>query len=504
MTKTPLGHQLILTIIVMAALTGAPRPARADVPFVLHQQGRIYDVNTEQPLEGTYQVTFSLYVDDTPQAAAEWTDTRSIIFENGFFSAVLTIDLSDFDGSVRYLGIGIGNDPEMTPRLEIGSVPYALTCSDAIGTIHPTSIHITGKGEVIDNNGDWVGGTAPSGPVGPTGPAGPTGPTGPTGPSGTVGPTGPQGTQGSQGPTGNPGSVGPTGPQGAQGLPGPTGPQGPNGPGNGYWTQNGSKIYYDTGNVGVGTDDPIADLQIGGTYVGLQWGSSGDPLDNFVLATDKTYSATPGFRLWSGNSGTASHLLTVLSTGKVGIGTATPGAKLAVWGGATFGGPYAAMTMGDGDAAFAGDVGIGTTGPQGPLHVYQSSGDVNVYLEAETGSPYLYLDGSSTTWYGLSFRNNGSELWKIGNAGLGAGDLVFYEDTSTPRMVLQNNGNVGIGTTSPGAKLHVDDVMKLQPRSSAPSCTAGDTGLLYVDDSGALCFCDGSSWSPAAGGGTCS
>lgn len=62
-------------------------------------------------------------------------------------------------------------------------------------------------------------------------------------------------------------------------------------------------------------------------------------------------------------------------------------------------------------------------------------------------------------------------------------------------------GNVGIGTSEPSAKLHVSDTMKIEPRDEAPVCD--ENGMLYVDASGALCYCDGNEWSVAAGSGTC-
>lgn len=74
------------------------------------------------------------------------------------------------------------------------------------------------------------------GTPGPTGPAGPTGqgtmgPTGPTGAQGVTGPTGPTGSgSGPTGPTGPTGSVGTTGPTGVTGATGPTGLAGFTGP----------------------------------------------------------------------------------------------------------------------------------------------------------------------------------------------------------------------------------------------------------------------------------
>ncbi|MFN0217066.1 MAG: tail fiber domain-containing protein [Saprospiraceae bacterium] len=68
------------------------------------------------------------------------------------------------------------------------------------------------------------------GPAGPQGPMGLTGATGATGPQGPTGLTGATGATGPQGPTGLTGAAGPAGPQGPTGLTGATGPAGPQGP----------------------------------------------------------------------------------------------------------------------------------------------------------------------------------------------------------------------------------------------------------------------------------
>ena len=54
-------------------------------------------------------------------------------------------------------------------------------------------------------------------------------------------------------------------------------------------------------------------------------------------------------------------------------------------------------------------------------------------------------------------------------------------------------GNVGIGTDSPRRKLHVNDVMRLEPRSTAPSNAS--KGDMYMDDTtNKLMVFDGTTW----------
>ena len=105
------------------------------VPNSLVQQGRLFD-SEDNPVSGSISIVFTLYDDPTESDDALWTETQDITLEDGYFSArlgdVTALDPGVFDGSVRYLGVKVGSDPEMTPRQAITSVPYAIKAGHAL------------------------------------------------------------------------------------------------------------------------------------------------------------------------------------------------------------------------------------------------------------------------------------------------------------------------------------------------------------------------------------
>ncbi|MGB3941598.1 MAG: hypothetical protein WBK96_08925 [Candidatus Manganitrophaceae bacterium] len=91
----------------------------------------------------------------------------------------------------------------------------------------------------------------------------------------------------------------------------------------------------------------------------------------------------------------------------------------------------------------SGKVGIGTTAPATKLHVM---GDTTI-------KGYIYIDGNDTNTTGLVFNRLGTTKWSAYVPG-GSNDLRFW-DGVTDRITFQSGGNVGIGTTTPNAKLDV-------------------------------------------------
>ncbi len=92
----------------------------------------------------------------------------------------------------------------------------------------------------------------------------------------------------------------------------------------------------------------------------------------------------------------------------------------------------------------AGNVGIGTASPGAKLEVFE--GDLHVTRSNANPAIVLQKTGTNAHLFG----------WALDTSPLN-GSLVAYDYTAGQyRMVIDNSGNIGIGTTSPSYKLHVN------------------------------------------------
>ncbi len=135
----------------------------AEVPLLLHHQGRIID-QSGVPLSGTQKITFKLYSNATAQNEI-WREDVSISFQNGYYSVQLGINsplkVSLFENKELWLGITVGTGgQELKPRIRLASVPYAVMAKVAVnvkgGVIEAKEIKVGNK-VVIDKSGKWVG-----------------------------------------------------------------------------------------------------------------------------------------------------------------------------------------------------------------------------------------------------------------------------------------------------------------------------------------------------------
>jgi hypothetical protein len=232
------------------------------------------------------------------------------------------------------------------------------------------------------------------------------------------------------------------------------------------------------GKVGIGTTMPMSNLSVG---------TSGDPNAAIYANTGSNYGVY-GYGSSTGVYGYSS------STGVYGYGSSTGiYARSDTYGVYAWSSNYGVYSIGTnydfyagtsgGKSYFAGNVGIGTTAPTSNLTIGNGKVNINgtVTQPGAGSSQYnrgyvfsnLYFDGANwitstvsgaafNDFSGMYFSNGGALRFVAGSVGTGTtnlgGDLASYS-----LMTILPNGNVGIGTTSPGEKLTLDSgVFKLQ------------------------------------------
>jgi len=104
-----------------------------------------------------------------------------------------------------------------------------------------------------------------------------------------------------------------------------------------------------------------------------------------------------------------------------------------------------------------GDIGIGTTNPGAKLHIYTGSTS-KVGLSLDRYASGNYRTDIHQNAYGPDFR--------VGYAGYTPESILYLKRRSDGSKEVQINGNVGIGTTSPGATLDVNGTIRTSTTST--------------------------------------
>lgn len=137
------------------------------------------------------------------------------------------------------------------------------------------------------------------------------------------------------------------------------------------------------------------------------------------------------------------------------------------------------------------NVGIGTTSPGDPLHVYRSDGNAGVTIEEANGTP--------ASRELLKLSNNGGSYITLENTDSGETWYFTFENAATGRMIINNTSSPTKGTIfDPDGGMTVQGPIYAESYTVAtlPSAaTAG--GLIYVsDETGGpvMAFSDGTNW----------
>jgi len=263
-----------------------------------------------------------------------------------------------------------------------------------------------------------------------------------------------------------------------------------------------------SGNVGIGTDSPSKKLDIAGDVKltngnSIYWRNAANNADIPLL----NLSSNNTFNIGTTSSSVpvqmalhtaGSERMRITSAGNVGIGTTSPGVKLDVSGQIRSNNEFLLQTgttaigsirnqagaldiRGDSSRDVSlgsvsnpqslfvegtnGNVGIGTTSPSAPLHINGGATSEVLKVEATSG-PFMRFVENGTNVGFLQFTGSTAYLANMAN-----GDFRFRTN-NTDQMILTNQGRLGIGTTSPAVKLHVNDSVGGILRLSDTSATA--------------------------------
>jgi hypothetical protein len=193
------------------------------------------------------------------------------------------------------------------------------------------------------------------------------------------------------------------------------------------------------GNVGIGTSTPSVLLDVQGNSAAVRVAEVGGAEARLVSGGSSsfvgTYSNHPLLILT--NSG---EKMRIEAGGNVGIGTSSPTSKLHVQGTSYF----------FDQSIFSDKVGIGTSSPTTKLDVaFPSDGTAGAVFgyTGGTNNPRIFFNVNESTSKGQIIMSGSSGALDLG---IGAG--------GTEIITLKGTGNVGIGTSAPIGKLHVEGV----------------------------------------------
>ena len=124
--------QKLFLLFIMSALAVS---VMADVPQTINYQGRLTDAAGDPVADGPYLIKFKIYGSPTGTDSLWSSGFQAVTITDGLFDyklgASISMPANLFTTPARYLGITVGTDAEISPRIQLVSVPYASHSQNA-------------------------------------------------------------------------------------------------------------------------------------------------------------------------------------------------------------------------------------------------------------------------------------------------------------------------------------------------------------------------------------
>lgn len=148
----------LVAITIIGALIVSYAPNRLNpqaAAGILKQfpfQGRLTNNDGTVVANGSYDVVFKLYTVSSGGSAA-WTENHTggsqVTTVDGIFNVMLgsltSLASIDFNQDTYYIGVTVGADAEMTPRIRLGAAPYAFNADQLDGTDESAFVLLAGR-----------------------------------------------------------------------------------------------------------------------------------------------------------------------------------------------------------------------------------------------------------------------------------------------------------------------------------------------------------------------
>ncbi|MCD4695332.1 MAG: hypothetical protein K8S16_03740 [Bacteroidales bacterium] len=281
------------------------------------------------------------------------------------------------------------------------------------------------------------------------------------------------------------------------------------------WEKAGNEIYYENGNVGVGTSIPGTKLHIkksSNEVLRVESESLNTWMSfynsNGYIGYMGPYNGDNDIDVGTGGSNTLGKLhlvtkavprMTIDETGNVGIGTTQPNAylhvndRIRVGEDPTYGNVFGELIHEGGGNGFKINANAG--GGWADMH-FQTDGNTRMFIESggsvgigtTSPGPRLTVKSSGYTGGMNVLADDDDRIFRVRQSSSGAGGVYVYDNADNATIAIAgdgnsyfNSGNVGIGTSSPSSKLDVRGNITIRSASTGSIVMELGTGLDYAE-----------------------